>query len=261
MELSRKASCLARVCLAAWLAVSSAGLAGCAAQQSADAPPGMEDEVPDPLEELNRAVFEFNDYLDIYILRPLALGYRAVLPQPVRDSVRNFLRNLGAPVTFFNDVLQGKGERAQITLGRFMVNTTFGVVGLFDVADGMGAPYHSEDFGQTLAVWGAKPGIYLVLPILGPSTTRDAAGRVADVFMNPFNYVYAHNDLDYLPYVFYGVGAVDLRERNLELLDQLKAEALDYYTLIRSIYLQIRENEIQDGKAPAGGPGGKLQTQ
>ena len=259
----RLPSPLARLCLAALLAASLAGLAGCAAQQQASAPgsPPQQEEVSDPLEEFNRAVFQLNELLDIILLRPLSEVYRAILPDPVRDSVRNFLRNLGAPVVFFNDVLQGRGERAQITFGRFLVNTTLGVGGLFDVAKDMGAPYHGEDFGQTLGVWGVKPGIYLVLPILGPSTSRDAIGRVGDVFMNPLTYVYSANDLEYLPLAFGVTGAVDLRARNIELLDQLKRDALDYYILMRSIYLQIRENEIRNGRTLGEGPERKLEIQ
>ena len=260
----RRPSPLASLCLAALLAASLAGLAGCAAQQQGSAPgspPEQQEEIPDPLEELNRAVFQLNEFLDLIILRPLSEVYRAVFPDPVRDSVRNFLRNLGSPVVFFNDVLQGQGERAQITFGRFLVNTTLGVGGLFDVAAGMGAPYHGEDFGQTLGVWGFKPGIYLVLPILGPSTTRDAIGRVGDVFMNPLTYVYSANDLEYLPLAFGVTGAVDLRARNIELLDQLKRDALDYYILMRSIYLQIRENEIRNGRTLGEGPERKLEIQ
>lgn len=260
----RKPSHQARLWLAAALLASLAAVAGCAAQQQALAPgppPPQQEEVPDPLEEINRAVFQLNELLDLVILRPLSEVYRTILPEPVRDSVRNFLRNLGSPVVFINDVLQGQGERAQITLGRFIVNTTLGVGGLFDVAAGMGAPYHSEDFGQTLGVWGLKPGIYLVLPILGPSTTRDAAGRLGDVLLNPLTYVYSANNLEYLPFTFGAAGAVDLRARNIELVDQLKRDALDYYILMRSIYLQIRESEIRNGRAQGDGPERNLEIQ
>lgn len=252
----------ARLCLSVLLA-AFLGLAGCAAQQQASAPgsPPQEEEVSDPLEELNRAVFQLNEFLDLIILRPISEVYRTLLPDPVRDSVRNFLRNLGSPVVFINDVLQGQGERAQVTVGRFVVNTTLGIGGLFDVAKDMGAPYHAEDFGQTLGVWGAKPGIYLVLPILGPSTTRDAVGRVADALMNPLTYLYAAGDVEYLPFVFNATGAVDLRARNIELIDQLKRDALDYYILIRSIYYQIRENEIRNGQLEGDSPAQRLQVQ
>ncbi|MBI3026007.1 MAG: VacJ family lipoprotein [Candidatus Tectomicrobia bacterium] len=260
----RKPSRQARLWLAAALLASLAAVASCAAQQQALAPgspPQAEEEVPDPLEEINRAVFQLNELLDLVILRPLSEVYQTILPDPVRDSVRNFLRNLGSPVVFVNDVLQGRGERAQITFGRFIVNTTLGVGGLFDVAAGMDAPYHSEDFGQTLGVWGLKPGIYLVVPILGPSTTRDAAGRLGDVLLNPLTYLYAAGDVEYLPFVFNAAGAVDLRARNTELIDQLKRDALDYYILIRSIYLQIRESEIRNGQLDSDSPALRLQIQ
>jgi phospholipid-binding lipoprotein MlaA len=260
----RGPSRLARLWLAAALIASLAALAGCAAQHQASSPgspPPQQEEVPDPLEELNRAIFQLNELLDLVVLRPLSEAYKAILPDPVRDAVRNFLRNLGSPVVFINNVLQGQGERAQITLGRFIVNTTLGVGGLFDVAAGMGAPYHSEDFGQTLGVWGLKPGIYLVLPILGPSTTRDAVGRVGDVLLNPLTYAYSAGNLEYLPFAFGAAGAVDLRARNIELVDQLKRDALDYYILMRSIYLQIRENEVRNGQAQGDGPERRLEVQ
>ncbi|MEK6710938.1 MAG: VacJ family lipoprotein [Nitrospinota bacterium] len=260
----RGPSFLARLCLAGALAALLAGAAGCAAQQAAQgpaSPPPQEEELPDPLEDLNRVVFQINEVLDTIVLRPLGEVYRALLPGPVRESVRNFLRNLSSPVVFFNDVLQGRGDRAEITLGRFIVNTTLGVGGLFDVAKDMGAPYHGEDFGQTLGVWGLKPGIYLVLPILGPSTTRDAIGRGVDLFMNPFTYLYAAGDVEYLSLAFGGLGAVDLRARNIELVDQLKRDALDYYTLIRSIYHQLRESEIRNGNTQGGGPEKKIELE
>ncbi len=212
----------------------------------------------DPFEDFNRAVFDFNEALDAVIFLPLAKIYRAIFPKPVRDSFRNFMRNLNAPFVLANDVLQGEGERAGMTLSRFLINTTLGVGGLFDAAAGMGAPYHEEDFGQTLGAWGVEESVYLVLPILGPSTVRDGLGKVGDAFINPLNYAgAAGKDVEkiffghprYLADFLFGVRlleGVDTRERLIEPIELLKKDplALDYYTLIRSVYLQRRKKEI-----------------
>ena len=224
-------------------------IAGCAAQTTVENNEDFEnEEIADPLEPMNRVFFDFNQFLDTLLVRPAAELYRNVLPEPVRDSVRNFLRNLSSPVVFFNDLLQGEGKRAETTFNRFLINTTLGVVGLFDVAYDMGHPYHDEDFGQTLAVWGADEGIYLVLPILGPSTTRDATGIVVDIFLDPLTYVAAGYDIEEWFYPRRIVGGIDTRSRNIETLDQLKRESLDFYSLIRSIYRQHRRNAIRNGK-------------
>lgn len=212
----------------------------------------------DPFEDFNRAVFDFNEALDAVIFLPLAKIYRAIFPKPIRDTFRNFMRNLNAPFVLANDVLQGEGERAGMTLSRFLINTTVGVVGLFDVATELGVPYHDEDFGQTLGVWGVEESVYLVLPIIGPSTVRDGFGKVGDAFLNPLNYVGAAGDdkekiffgerFDLADFLF-GVRlmeGIDTRERLIEPLELLKKDPLnlDYYSLIRSIYLQRREKEI-----------------
>lgn len=212
----------------------------------------------DPFEDFNRAVFDFNEALDAAIFLPLAKIYRAIFPKPIRDTFRNFMRNLNAPFVLANDVLQGEGERAGMTLSRFLINTTLGVGGLFDVATGVGVPHHDEDFGQTLGVWGIEESLYVVLPILGPSTVRDGLGKVGDAFINPLHYVGAAGDD--LEKIFFGhrydmadflfgvrlMEGVDTRERLIEPLELLKKDplALDYYTLIRSIYLQRRNKEI-----------------
>ena len=212
----------------------------------------------DPFEDFNRAVFDFNEGLDAVIFLPLAKLYRALFPKPIRDTFRNFMRNLNAPFILANDVLQGEGERAGMTLSRFLINTSLGVGGLFDVATGIGVPHHEEDFGQTLGVWGVEEGVYIVLPILGPSTVRDGFGKVGDAFLNPLNYLGATGDdsekilfghrVDLADFLF-GVRlleGVDLRERLIEPIELLKKDplALDYYTLIRSVYLQRRKKEI-----------------
>lgn len=204
--------------------------------------------VNDPIEPVNRAIFEFNMLADEWVLEPVARGYRYVAPQPVRRSVSNFLANLRSPVIFANDLLQGERDRAGVTLGRFMINTTLGVFGLFDPATAFGYPPHQEDLGQTFGVWGAPAGPYLMLPLLGPSTVRDATGRVGDWFIHPFSHCCLDVD-DRLG--LFGTGAVSDREASIELFDDLRANSLDLYATIRSAYVQRRQAEIRNGAPPA----------
>ncbi len=208
----------------------------------------QEEENGDPFEGFNRAMFEFNLFLDDLIGKPLAEIYRNVLPEPVRDSFQNFMRNLSTPVILVNDLLQGEGERANETTTRFLINTTLGVGGLFDVAFDMGVAYHSEDFGQTLAVHGVGEGPYLVLPILGPSNFRDAAGKAVDSFLHPLTYLAYADGYEIWTYGLRGTGVVDVRARNIETIEQLQADALDFYSLIRSVYRQHRQSEIRNGR-------------
>jgi phospholipid-binding lipoprotein MlaA len=199
----------------------------------------------DPVEPLNRTVFEFNRGVDGLVLRPISEVYRSVLPQVGQDMVRNFLNNLKSPVVFANDILQGEEERAGETFGRFIFNTTVGVGGLFDVA---GIEHHSEDFGQTLATWGAPEGPYLVLPLIGPSPVRDTAGLVADFYIDPVARYFDNVDRGHLNWVRGGVRAVDTRSRNIETLDDIERSAIDYYATIRSLYRQRRNDEIMNGR-------------
>jgi phospholipid-binding lipoprotein MlaA len=238
---------ISRLCAAVLVLVL---MAGCAAKKAVQKGDEFEtQEIADPIEPFNRAMFNFNDGLDTYIVLPVSKFYRAVLPEPVRDSVRNFLRNLGTPVILANDLLQGEGKRAETTVNRFLINTTIGLLGLFDVAFDMGFSFHDEDFGQTLAVWGADEGIYLVLPILGPMSTRHGIGRGVDIFIDPLTYVSWNNpDWAWLFWTRRIVGGIEIRSRNIETLDQLKKESLDFYALIRSIYWQNRLKEIRNGR-------------
>jgi phospholipid-binding lipoprotein MlaA len=199
----------------------------------------------DPVEPLNRTFFEFNRGVDTVVLRPLAETYRTVLPQGGQDMVRNFLNNLKSPVVLANDLLQGEVERAGETLGRFMVNTTMGVGGLFDVAS---TEHHTEDFGQTLAVWGAPEGAYLVLPLIGPSPVRDTVGLVADYYIDPVARYFNNVDRSHLNWVRAGVRAIDTRSRNIDTLDDIERSAIDYYATIRSLYRQRRKDEIMNGQ-------------
>jgi len=212
-------------------------------------------EINDPLEPMNRLAFRFNEAADTVVLRPLAIGYRAVIPRGVRHSIRNFLNNLRAPVVLLNDLLQGEGLRARDTTGRFMTNTILGLGGVFDVASDAGIPYHEEDFGQTLAVWGVAPGPYLVLPVFGPSGFRDAVGDGVDTVVDPAG-IYIRNEYGWVgSAVRYTVDSVDWRAANLEIIDDLKRSSIDFYAATRSAYRQQRNNEIRNGRTDLNDPG------
>lgn len=229
--------------------VLAAGLGGCASVEN--------DFANDPIEPVNRIIFNANRAVDAVFLRPVALWYRDITPAPVKESVRSFVRNLGAPLVLANDLLQGEGERGLITAQRFLINSTLGVAGLFDVAEDFGLVYHDEDFGQTLAVWGIGGGPYVMLPLLGPSNLRDTVGLVADYFLDPVNYA-ARNwrGGDYEAGITgrSGVEAVDSRSLTIEQLDEIERTSLDYYAAVRSLYNQTRTraDAVRNG-APAEG--------
>ncbi len=194
----------------------------------------------DPFEDTNRKIFEFNQIVDRHVLAPVAKAYRAVLPQPVRNSLRDFLINLQAPLIFANDTLQGDFGRAKDTVVRFVLNSTIGIGGLVDVAGRWGIPYHEQDLGITLGVWGIPEGPYLVIPILGPSDPRDLGGEVAEGFADPWNIVAANNSLLWVSFVRGGVSGIDQRARYLDTLADIERTSLDYYATIRSLYRQRR---------------------
>jgi phospholipid-binding lipoprotein MlaA len=220
--------------------------------------------INDPLEPLNRTVFEFNQALDAMFLRPLADFYRLLLPPRFREGMHNILTNLRSPVVLANDLLQGEWGRAGATTGRFLVNTTMGVGGIADPASDFGLTYHNEDFGQTLAVWGVPEGPYLILPVVGPSNPRDAAGLAVDsLVLDPFgllNTIGAEQDwMSILSYIRLGMTAIDARAQNAEELDDLQKSSLDYYAAIRSLYRQFRTSEIYQGHPPIGEQGPSLE--
>ncbi len=217
-------------------------LTGCASTRMAEGP----QEINDPFEPFNRLMFNTTLAIDKVVLRPTAIVYRAVFPQPIRDSVRNFLNNLDSPIIFTNDLLQGELARAKITFVRTVVNTTVGIGGLFDVADRWGFPRHREDFGQTLATLGIGEGPYLFIPLFGPANPRDLFGYGTDLFFQPLTYVQWGEEW-YVPYVRSGVDLIDLRARNIETLDEIEQTSLDYYASVRSLYRQSRNNEINNG--------------
>lgn len=231
-------------------------VAGCASRPETTAEPntseglglyGEAQDDGDPLETVNRFTFAFNLTLDVFIFKPAAATYRFLVPGEARDSVRNALRNLRSPVVLLNDVFQGEWDRAETTTMRFLINSTIGVLGLFDVAEGMGYPYHDEDFGQTLAVHGAGEGAYLVLPIFGPSSIRDGVGLAVDTFLDPFTYVADIYDAQNASIARTAVYGIDRRSRNIETLEDLQRDAIDFYARIRSLYRQTRANDIRNG--------------
>ncbi|AGE24957.1 MULTISPECIES: MlaA family lipoprotein [Pseudomonas] len=195
----------------------------------------------DPWESVNRPIFTFNDTVDTYALRPIAQGYQFITPQFVQDGVHNFFRNIGDVGNLANNVLQLKPHNAGVDTARLLVNTTFGVLGFVDVGTKMGLQRSDEDFGQTLGYWGVGSGPYVMLPLLGPSTLRDAPSKYVDSYTSPYRYM---NDIDWRNSVF-GLNLVDTRA---SLLDSEKLITGDKYTFIRNAYLQNREFKVKDGK-------------
>jgi phospholipid-binding lipoprotein MlaA len=230
-------------------------LAGCATPPTDPDALAAYEEANDPLEPMNRYFFELNYAADELLFKPLAGWYYVALPNFAQDGVRNALRNLRSPIVLANDLFQGETDRAGVTVGRFLVNSTLGLAGLFDVASEMGLEYHSEDFGQTLAVHGVGEGPYLVLPLLGPSNPRDATGFAVDMLFDPLTYMGIFGGVDNI-----GLGAavlegVDTRARNLKTLDEIRKGSLDYYATLRSLYRQRRTDEINNGETPPEGVG------
>ena len=213
-------------------------VAGCASG-------GTERSPQDPWEPLNRTVYRFNDVLDTAILRPVARGYEKVFPGFFRRGVSNFYRNIGTPLTGINNLLQGKGEAATNDLGRFLLNSTFGVAGIFDLATPAGFDRNDEDFGQTLAVWGVPSGPYVVLPFRGPMTFRDALMFPLNAAADPLFYIDERSIRDKLLVM----QVIDARYRLLS-AETLIKDSADEYVTIRESYLQRREYQIHDGNPP-----------
>jgi phospholipid-binding lipoprotein MlaA len=203
-------------------------------------------QVYDPLEPVNRVIFSINDTLDRNVVRPVAQGYVNVVPRLVRMGVSNVFGNLSDAFSAVNNLLQGKKEQFGSDLGRVVVNSTFGLGGIFDIASEANVEKYNEDFGQTLGWWGMGPGPYLVLPLLGPSNARDATGLVANWLIDPVNQVTpAVNQWELI-----GTRALDTRASLLGTDDLVQGAALDKYTFIRSAYTQRRRNLVYDGKPP-----------
>ena len=204
----------------------------------------------DPLESINRPIFEANLFLDRWILRPVTRVYIETVPAPGRRGVSNFLDNLRTPVILFNDLLQGEFSRAGATFGRFFINSFFGLAGLVDTADALGLPGHSEDFGQTLGSYGMGGKPYLMLPLFGPSNPRDAIGKVGDIVFDPLTYLTP----DALSEVETGIKMVSDRSKVIKETDSLESTSIDYYAAVRSFYYQNRDFEISNGRAKTPSP-------
>lgn len=236
-----------RLCAGVLVAVA---LAGCATAPSDPVEREIYDEANDPVQPLNEAIFEFNMAVDRAILRPVAQAYEFLLPDLVRDGVRNFVRHLKTPVILANDLMQGDIDRAGETMGRFIFNTVAGFGGVFDLAGEAGIEYHQEDFGQTLAVWGVDEGPYLMLPFIGPSSGRDAIGIIVDAGLDPLRW-WGYNSSDFVVehngMIRTGAEAIDTRSRNYKQLEDLEETSLDFYATVRSLYRQQRESLIRNG--------------
>ncbi len=225
------------------LIIVALAMSGCASQpQNQQSGAGVEENFHDPLEDLNRKIFDFNQVVDRTVLVPAAKAYRAGLPEPVRDSIHDFLNNLQAPLIFANDTLQGRFDHAKDTMVRFVLNSTVGMAGLVDVAGRWGIPYHENDLGITFGVWGIPEGPYLVIPVLGPSDPRDAIGLGIQAFGDPWNRITSGEPftLYWVPYARGAVSGIDQRERYLDTLADIERTSLDYYATIRSLYRQRR---------------------
>ncbi|MDP5191816.1 MlaA family lipoprotein [Rheinheimera baltica] len=199
----------------------------------------------DPLENINRPLWDFNyDILDQYLLRPATVGYMTVVPKPARKGLVNAANNLNEPASFLNSTLQAKPNSAAISAGRFLVNSTLGIFGLFDVATKIGLAEKSEDFSQTLAVWGVGDGAFLMIPALGPSTVRDTTGTVVDSLYFPLALLNTPLSLTRA-----AIGALDAREQLMS-MESLLEESLDPYAFIKESYFQRQQFKIYDGNPP-----------
>jgi phospholipid-binding lipoprotein MlaA len=229
-----------RPVLMAILLLQLAILGGCASQQVT-----LTDPERDPWEAYNRKIHSFNMGLDRAILRPVAKGYDVIMPDAPQRGVRNFFKNLAYPVTFINLILQGKFEDSLTATGRFLMNSSVGLLGFFDVATKVEIPKYDEDFGQTLAVWGWKDSRYLVMPLFGPFTARDFIGRGFYGYFHPISFAVREYN-NYIPLV---VDLITLRAELLPFQAELDA-ANDPYVLVRDVWLQNREFKIYDGDPP-----------
>ena len=210
-------------------------------------------DVKDCFEKLNRATFALNQGLDKAIIKPLATGYRK-LPDPIQKGTGNAVKNLSNLITIPNNVLQGDIKLALINSGRLVINTTLGLLGTIDVANKMGFPkYEKEDYGQTLGAWGVGPGCYLVLPVLGPSNLRDAAGSFVNVLGgDPWYNASSHGNNEFLSDQLYltsrALNGINFRAENMASLENLETNSVDFYATVKSLYSQDRENKIKNSQ-------------
>lgn len=233
----------------AWLA-TSIFLAGCSS-----VPPESVTQTQDPWEGFNRRIYAFNDALDKNVARPVAGTYQRAVPGPARSGLHNAIENLGEPSTIVNDALQGKLTQTMKDAGRFLINSTVGLLGWFDVAQHVGLPQHDEDLGETLAHWDVSSGPYLVIPVIGPSTVRDAGGRVGDLYTNPLrnNLPPRYRNAELL------MDGIDTRAGLMDANASIDS-AYDPYTFVRDAYIQHRRYAIYDGNPPSEMPDYDLPT-
>lgn len=206
----------------------------------------------DRLEPLNRTMFKIDQAVEKALIHPIVSTYHTVVPTPVRRGLLNVKHNIGEPVTFVHNILQGHPGTAAKTLARFVMNTAMGFFGAFDVAEHAGLEYRAEDFGQTLAVWGVGAGSYIYIPFLGPSTIRDGIGLGIDAFfVDPVSwYSYNPHNLQWVQWAEFGLIYVTEKDDNMEVLDELRKSSIDYYAALRSAYRQSRASEIRNGAPP-----------
>lgn len=224
--------------------VSTIALSACASNNDM-----TQQDIYDPLEPYNRAVFAINDGLDTALLNPLTEVYRFVVPDPFRVAISNFLSHIKSPVYLANELLQGDLDGAALVTKRLVLNTFTGFGGILDTASWEGMDYEPEDFGQTLASWGVGSGPYIVLPLFGPSTTRDSVGMLADMAMDPVNwYGWNHSEND-ITHVRAGATLLSTKDKYMDLQQDLKSSSLDYYAAVRSVWMQRRQSLINDGAA------------
>lgn len=228
------------------LALTTLTITGCASKPANnDAAQHDAQDPRDPLESVNRKMWTVNyEYLDPYVLRPATVGYMTVTPKPVRSGLANMVNNLDEPANALNGILQGKGKSTAISTGRFLVNSTIGLLGFFDVATHLELAQQNEDFSQTLGVWGVSYGPFIMIPGMGPTTVRDTAGRVVDNLYFPMTLLNTHITVGK-----FVIGALDSREQ-LMAQEKLLNDSLDPYAFVKDAYFQRQEYKLYDGNPP-----------
>ncbi len=224
--------------------LASGVLAGCATPPADPTARAEFEQNNDPLEPANRYFFELNRFADFLLIRPWADTYRRVVPTYGQQRVHNILSNMGQPLDFANELLQGRFPDSANTAGRFLINTTLGVGGIFDVATDFGLPNKDADFGQTLYTWGFPEGPYLVLPLLGPSNPRDAVGFGVDAYADPVGQAFSIGKLSVANYSTFGANAIDKRAEYVEPMDALEKSSIDFYAAVRSMARQHRAKDL-----------------
>lgn len=231
------------------LAVGLCGIGLCMSLAACSTLPPSPGAANDPYEQINRETLKFNGKVDRYFVVPTVAVYFVLVPEKGRQGVHNLLGNLSLPTIFVNDLLQGEAKRGVQTLGRLVINFTLGFGGFFDPATKMGIPAHGEDFGQTLAVWGVDEGPFVMLPFFGPSNPRDAAGLVTDALIDPTNQIH------FKQHIWWAAGReyftlLDLRAQTYQTIQGIQRSSLDYYASLRSLYRQLRNEQIRNGRKP-----------